>query len=250
MRLAANTSARADAMVAACGLDSASIFFCDRRRPTARLSYLHHYGVSQEAQHIYQHERVFDEDPFTRVAESADRAGRMIRWGATTLSGAADTAVNYRYFLNRYSVDVIGAFVQQVLPNLFLVLGAHCSPGLHRSVDVSHRLLEYEIEALAGMVVAQLLDETLTSAAGHHLVDAMLDPDAHAPTDRSTVQLSRREQEIADLVCAGKQNKQIAFDLGLSEFTVENHLRRIYRKLGVHNRTGMANARLRAPTFQ
>lgn len=61
--------------------------------------------------------------------------------------------------------------------------------------------------------------------------------------------LPPREQEIARLVGEGKQNKQIAYLVGISEFTVENHPRRIYRKLEVRNRTAMT-ALLLQPTFQ
>lgn len=248
MRLLSDTATRADAMVAGCGLDSMSIFFCDRRRPAARLRYLHHHGVSEEAQHIYREGRVFEEDPFTQGLEPGDRQGRMIRWGGVELAGAADRAVNYRYFLDHYSVDVVGAFVRQVVPRLFLVLGAHCRPQPRHTPNVAHRLLEHEIEAIAGMVVGQLIDETLATGAGGQLVDGILDETPVAGA--APAPLSRREREIADLVCEGKQNKQVAYVFGLSEFTVENHLRRIYRKLGVHNRAGMASAMLRGATVQ
>ena len=35
----------------------------------------------------------------------------------------------------------------------------------------------------------------------------------------------------------GRLNKQIAFDLGVSEATIKAHLTSVFRKLGVHNRT-------------
>lgn len=51
-------------------------------------------------------------------------------------------------------------------------------------------------------------------------------------------QLSKREQEVADLLVQGKSNKQIALALGISESTVEFHLSNIYAKLEVDNRAG------------
>jgi NarL family two-component system response regulator YdfI len=48
--------------------------------------------------------------------------------------------------------------------------------------------------------------------------------------------LSRRELQIIKLVSAGKQNKAIAIELGLSVHTVGTHLRSIYAKLGVDDR--------------
>ena len=52
----------------------------------------------------------------------------------------------------------------------------------------------------------------------------------------STDELSRREQEVAELLMQGKSNKQIAPSLGISEHTVEFHLKNIYAKLGVSSR--------------
>jgi FixJ family two-component response regulator len=45
--------------------------------------------------------------------------------------------------------------------------------------------------------------------------------------------LSAREQEVMVLVAAGKLNKQIAFELGISEVTVKVHRSNGMRKLGV-----------------
>jgi DNA-binding NarL/FixJ family response regulator len=57
--------------------------------------------------------------------------------------------------------------------------------------------------------------------------------------------LTRRELQIALMIAEGHGNKQIAYQLRLSEWTVSSYLRRIYTKLGVHNRAAMV-ARLLA----
>lgn len=49
--------------------------------------------------------------------------------------------------------------------------------------------------------------------------------------------LSRREAEVMHWLRAGKRNDEIAQILGLSALTVKNHLQRIYKVLGVRNRT-------------
>lgn len=49
--------------------------------------------------------------------------------------------------------------------------------------------------------------------------------------------LSRREQEILDLLARGDHNKQIADKLGITFETVRTHLRNIYEKLHVNSRT-------------
>lgn len=52
--------------------------------------------------------------------------------------------------------------------------------------------------------------------------------------------LSAREQEILDLICRGETNMDIARALDISPFTVKNHLQRIFKKIGVSNRTQAA----------
>ncbi|PTN13235.1 response regulator transcription factor [Nitrosomonas aestuarii] len=56
----------------------------------------------------------------------------------------------------------------------------------------------------------------------------------------SAISLTERELQIATLVAKGFLNKQIAVKLSLSVYTVSTHLRRIFAKYGVHNRTALA----------
>jgi DNA-binding NarL/FixJ family response regulator len=54
------------------------------------------------------------------------------------------------------------------------------------------------------------------------------------------IALTRQEQEVADLVCIGFTNKQIAQYLAISEKTVELHLNKVYKKLDVKTRPALA----------
>jgi DNA-binding NarL/FixJ family response regulator len=51
---------------------------------------------------------------------------------------------------------------------------------------------------------------------------------------------SRREEDVLALVADGRTNGEIAVALGLRESTVECHLRNLFAKLGVANRTEAA----------
>ena len=50
--------------------------------------------------------------------------------------------------------------------------------------------------------------------------------------------LSPRQLEVLQLIASGKSNKQIAFELGLTEGTVKLHITAILKILNVYNRTG------------
>lgn len=62
--------------------------------------------------------------------------------------------------------------------------------------------------------------------------------------------LTQRESEILSCVVNGLSNKGIATKLVIGDETVKTHLRSIYRKLGVADRTGAAATALREGIFQ
>ncbi|MDQ3033769.1 MAG: helix-turn-helix transcriptional regulator, partial [Myxococcota bacterium] len=55
----------------------------------------------------------------------------------------------------------------------------------------------------------------------------------NAPAADPAPSLSRREQQVLDLLALGHSNKVIAYDLGISVSSVATHLRRAATKLGV-----------------
>jgi DNA-binding CsgD family transcriptional regulator len=57
--------------------------------------------------------------------------------------------------------------------------------------------------------------------------------------------LSFRERQVVDLVALGKLNKEISSDLHLTEGTIKEYLNRIFRKVGITNRTELAVRKLR-----
>lgn len=53
--------------------------------------------------------------------------------------------------------------------------------------------------------------------------------------------LSRREQEVMALVIAGRLNKQVGFELGISEITVKAHRGRVMRKMEADSLADLIN---------
>lgn len=54
---------------------------------------------------------------------------------------------------------------------------------------------------------------------------------------RRLSQLTRQQARILELICEGRINKQIAFELSIAETTVKAHVTAIMRKMGVSTRT-------------
>lgn len=58
-------------------------------------------------------------------------------------------------------------------------------------------------------------------------------------------ELTRTERKILQAVAAGKSNKEIAFDLSVSENTVKTHVKNVFDKLGVSDRTNAATTAIK-----
>ena len=63
---------------------------------------------------------------------------------------------------------------------------------------------------------------------------------ARGPTPRSAVPLSPREMDVARCVCQGLTDKEIARALNIALPSVRTYLSRVFEKLGVHRRAGLA----------
>jgi len=88
--------------------------------------------------------------------------------------------------------------------------------------------------SLVDLVTAQI------DFAFRQLAAYPLDGSGAEDPDGERLDLSSREQEIIDWVCRGGTNAEIATALEISPFTVKNHVQRIFRKIGVSNRTQAA----------
>src|SRR5271166_3236384 len=100
---------------------------------------------------------------------------------------------------------------------------------LHTALDM---LGAMGLDAFAGRVRAEL------AALGERLSEHGQDPAAERPRESLTAQ----EERIARLVAGGASNSEVAAQLFLSPSTIDYHLRKVFRKLGVTSRTQLVRA--------
>lgn len=55
----------------------------------------------------------------------------------------------------------------------------------------------------------------------------------------SSYALTNKEKQIVMLVLSGLSNKEIARSIAIAEQTVKDHLKHVYGKMGVHQRTAL-----------
>lgn len=98
-------------------------------------------------------------------------------------------------------------------------LGGHASKVLINKLNEESPIKKAAIERSA-----LISEEELLMLKG--VVGSDIDPSS----------ITRREIEVLKIISKGLATKQVAFDLGISAFTVNQHLRSIFRKLNVRNR--------------
>ena len=81
----------------------------------------------------------------------------------------------------------------------------------------------------------ELLLDTVESVAHGRMVFPFLD--VRRVNQSPLTGLTRRELEVLSALAAGQTNKEIAADLGLSLNTIKFHVKNLFQKLGVHNRS-------------
>lgn len=81
----------------------------------------------------------------------------------------------------------------------------------------------------------ELLLDTVEAVAQGRMVFPFLD--VRRVNQSPLNDLTRRELEVLSALAAGRTNKEIASDLELSPNTVKFHVKNLFQKLGVHNRS-------------
>ncbi|WP_323770011.1 response regulator transcription factor [Antarctobacter sp.] len=124
------------------------------------------------------------------------------------------------------------------------------------SGEATREIAEQALE----MGAAGFVPKTLPAKSLVNAVRFMAMGEKYAPIDFMTAQedepehpfakkLTPREMDVLKGLGDGKSNKEIARDLGLTEPTIKLHMKTLYRKLEVNNRTQAALAAREAGLF-
>ncbi|MFV0623530.1 response regulator [Sphingomonas sp. ac-8] len=107
------------------------------------------------------------------------------------------------------------------------------------AAEAAHRARAYGATGFVSKTAELAELERAVARALDGVADPLPEPTGDAPSDIATriASLTPTELKVLTGVMAGKLNKQIAFQLSVSEATVKGHMTAILRKLGVLNRT-------------
>jgi LuxR family maltose regulon positive regulatory protein len=113
----------------------------------------------------------------------------------------------------------------------FLDYGHACAPLLHLTLATSN--LTPQAQTFVKHLLRELAPTTPKTL-----------PRAELTALSAAASITPREQQILALIASGLSNREISAQLAFAESTVKTHLKHIYRKLGVNNRTrAIAQAR-------
>jgi len=133
------------------------------------------------------------------------------------------------------SLRSLGADVEDGLPAAFSVVCAWARmrdpgrPARARARAADGRWLTIDVTPLDSAVEGRLAI-VVQAAEGSDVLDAAM----------RSLALTAREREVAGLLIAGRSNKEIAAELGVSTHTVSDHLKAIFEKTGAHARGEVA----------
>ncbi|WP_298914978.1 response regulator transcription factor [uncultured Algimonas sp.] len=199
---------------------------------------------------------VIDDHPLVRDALCANlaRAGFDTVRTASTLSEGLPLIADGRPDLVLLDLELGDASgleglsrLQGTVPDLpVMIVSSHDDPSLiarARALGAKGFLTKNEPGEAIAAAVRTVLE------GGEAFPEALTPERAEdSPAQRLTT-LTPAQRRVTGFLAEGLLNKQIAFEMGISEATVKAHMTAIFRKLGVNNRTQallVLNAALKA----
>ncbi|MCB1668261.1 MAG: LuxR C-terminal-related transcriptional regulator [Porticoccaceae bacterium] len=207
----------------------------DRKQPSQPVNFLFHTGVQDWIIDLYARS-IHQYDPMLQHAlnDHPECGFTGVNYKDAQMVPVSYQAENQRYWqtLGQEGFWETATCKKVLSKDLSLVIGLMMfeperRKGWHLGVDRAMNTLD----SWLGSAKDYLVEESLRA---HFFARPM--PGTTLPGDIVAL-LTKREQQVVFELMKGYSNKLIGRELCLSIYTVENHLKRIYKKLGVSGRT-------------
>jgi DNA-binding CsgD family transcriptional regulator len=195
-------------------------------------------GWAQRAEALRRHVGLRGQQSFAALATGQVLARRGKPVAAAELLRAAATGFRQSGMLVMQSVALV-AGAQATAAGGHPLSAAEMLRRAHRTAVWcgAQRVAEMAVRGLGALPAVRPVPATRVRTAP---------PPAAPEAPGSLAELTGREREIATLAATGVKTRTIARRLGVSPRTVDAHLSRIYRKLGVPGRAGLVAVVTRA----
>ena len=180
-------------------------------------------------------DRTAAEEAMARLAERASAAGTPWALGllarSRALMAGAGASAEEQYKL---ALELLGSTSMELERGRALLIYGEWLRRARRHVDArDHLRLAHELFAAMGAECFVERARVELLATGER---------APKRTVETAKDLTPREMQVSRLVCQGATNREIAAQLFISSATVEYHLHKVFRKLGVKSRTQLARS--------
>lgn len=224
--------------------EGVTLFVFDQAATTGQpVSYLYNRDVDPGVLNAYASELYRDDALLPMRASPQSRFERFTGINCNDKKALRQHGLKARSgywgYLSSFGYQETAASFKSISSNLYLVIGLHCTkPGKHIDIDAAGQRLEHWLEE----VEDQLIEGSIRKALNTQYSNKQYSEELPALSfERSpatpAIKFTRREYQVVCELLKGQSNKQIAYALSITEYGVQNHLRRLYRKFSVRSRT-------------
>ncbi|MGD9662661.1 MAG: response regulator transcription factor [Porticoccaceae bacterium] len=203
----------------------------DNPKPVSFLYYKHlsHQVVDMYAKELHQYDPLMPHK--TSIYRNCDQFTDLKLW--FTDQGSAQSKPYIRYF-SKLGFKETAVSVKSISGNMFLVVGLHSTDQRHHlSIDRAQSEMERWLNESRDYVVDYSVKKF------HNQIAFGIGDSCASNIESLDKMLTNRQFQVVCELLKGKSNKQIATALGLSEYTVENYLRKIYKIFNIHSRAAL-----------
>jgi DNA-binding CsgD family transcriptional regulator len=213
------------------GANNFCLFLFSARPERAGVHFFCHYGMSTQIKTVYS-QGLWAHDPFLNHIKQHGADKQVAVLDRCQFEGNDQQGDSYWNYINRVGYRDIVSVIHPYTPEIFLVGGLM---GQDRGREYG------EISATHSVIddLDHFVGESATELMSSLIAPLLAAEPSNGPAIEQALSLSPRERDVINVLQAGYGNKQIAAALSLSEYTIENHFKRLFRKFNVHNRTAL-----------